>query len=193
MNSLIEQDNRKLKSLWENGNDLPTGSVDCGWLAKPDLSSGSSVESYVAEMTWAQLVLDYATATTKIAHCAPDAVVNTSHLSSHLFLKSTTIAWGGRYYSILKHLMTCDLPKVTHLERWSWGLNPAYLSSTSYAQSPNPVPFGHAWKMQERVADTQYNLKISFSPGEIFFVQSLSVFSDNWSQLYNGVICKYCK
>ena len=29
-NSLIEQDDRKLKSLWEDGNYLPTGSVDCG-------------------------------------------------------------------------------------------------------------------------------------------------------------------
>lgn len=105
MNSLIEQDNRKLKSLWENGNYLPAGSVDCGWLAKPDLSSGSSVESYVAGMTRAQLVLDCAAVMTMAAHWAPDAVVNTSHSSSHLFLKSTTTAWGGHYYSILKRLV----------------------------------------------------------------------------------------
>lgn len=30
MNSLINQDNRELKSLWENGNYLQTGFVDCG-------------------------------------------------------------------------------------------------------------------------------------------------------------------
>lgn len=30
MNSLTEQEDRKLKSLWEDGNYLPTGSVDCG-------------------------------------------------------------------------------------------------------------------------------------------------------------------
>lgn len=73
---------------------------------KPDLSSGSSVESYVAGMTWAQLVLDYAAVMTVAAHCVPDAAVNTLHSSSHLLLKSTTIARGGHYYSILKHLAT---------------------------------------------------------------------------------------
>lgn len=106
MNSLTEQEDRKLKSLWEDGNYLPTGSVDCGWLVKPDLSSGSSVESYVVGMTRAQLVLDSAAVMTVTAHCAPDAVVNTLHSSSHLFLKSTTIAWGGHDYFILKSLVT---------------------------------------------------------------------------------------
>lgn len=105
MNSLIEQEDRKLKSPWEDGNYLPTGSVDCGWLVKPDLSSGSSVESYVVGMTRAQLVLDSAAVMTVTAHCAPDAVVNTLHSSSHLFLKSTTIAWGGHDYFILKWML----------------------------------------------------------------------------------------
>lgn len=105
MNSLINQDNRELKSLWENGNYLQTGFVDCGWLAEPALSSGSSVESYVAEMTRAQLVLDYATVITMAAHCDPDAIVNTWHSSSRSFPKSTTVVWGGYYYSTLKHMV----------------------------------------------------------------------------------------
>lgn len=104
-NSLAGQHNRKLESFWENGNYLPTGSVDCGGLAEPALSSGSSVESYMANMTWAQLVLDCATIITLAACRAPDAMVSTLHASSHLLLKSTTIVGGGHYYSTLNHLV----------------------------------------------------------------------------------------
>lgn len=41
---LIVQDNRKLKSLWENASYLPNGSVNCERLLETALSLGNAVE-----------------------------------------------------------------------------------------------------------------------------------------------------
>lgn len=78
MNSLISQDNKKWRSLSGNGNCLSIWSDDHGLHLETALSSGIFADGHVAEVTWAQLVLDNA----MVSHCVPDAVLHTMLLTT---------------------------------------------------------------------------------------------------------------